>query len=116
MTQNTQEIATLVEENGDAPFLSNLPNTILLDQNYPNPFNAETLIPFDLPHAADITLTIFNAAGQMVRQWQRYCPAGHHSLTWDGQNQGGNLVASGVYFYRLQAEDFAQIHSATLVQ
>ena len=114
--QNAREIVTLVEDDGETGHLDALPSSFTLGQNFPNPFNAETTISFDLPRAADITLTIFNAAGQMVKQWQGYWSVGHHTLTWNGQSDDGNPVASGVYFYRLRTEHFTQTQKATLMR
>ncbi|MCK5525828.1 MAG: T9SS type A sorting domain-containing protein, partial [Candidatus Latescibacteria bacterium] len=93
-----------------------LPCSFALRQNVPNPFNAETVISFELPRSTDLTLTIFNAVGQTIKQWQGAWSAGHHSLTWNGQDEDGAPVASGVYFYRLQTEHFAQAHAAMLLR
>jgi len=64
----------------------------------------------------DITLTIFNALGQKIEQWQGSWTAGHHTLTWKGEDEDGTPVASGVYFYRFQTEHFTQTHAATLLR
>ena len=93
-----------------------LPCSFALRQNVPNPFNAETVISFELPRPTDLTLTIFNDVGQTIKLWQGAWSAGHHSLTWNGQDEDGAPVASGVYFYRLQTEDFTQTDAATLLR
>ena len=104
---------TGIEENDPS---DRLPISFALAQNVPNPFNAETTISFELPRPTDLTLTIFNAVGQTIKQWQKSCSAGHHNLTWNGQDEDGAPVASGVYFYRFQAEHFTQTHAATLLR
>jgi aminopeptidase N len=83
-----------------------LPERFELDQNYPNPFNASTRIAFRLPQAAPVELQIFNVAGQQVRTLanENY-QAGRHVLLWDGHDDHGQQVASGIYFCRLRAKD-----------
>ncbi|MBK7141770.1 MAG: SBBP repeat-containing protein [bacterium] len=82
-----------------------LPLRFTLHQNYPNPFNGETIIQFDLPRAAVVDLSIFNILGEKVRTvvTQPY-PAGSHQVFWSGNDNHGNPVASGVYFYRITTE------------
>ena len=80
-----------------------LPETFSLEQNVPNPFNPETTIRFNLPLSQPIRLTIFDLAGQTVDILaQTDYPSGYHTLTWDGRDDDGRAVASGVYLYRLQ--------------
>jgi hypothetical protein len=78
--------------------------SVELYQNYPNPFNPSTIIPFSLPRAANAKITIFNPKGQQVRALlDKVMPAGDHGAAWDGLDDAGEPVASGVYFYRLKA-------------
>ena len=85
------------------------PKETVLLPNYPNPFNPETWIPYHLSHAADVTLTVYDTKGAMVRQLDLgYQPAGYYTdrakaAYWDGCNERGESVASGVYFYQLRA-------------
>ena len=89
-----------------------IPETTALLPNYPNPFNPETWIPYHLAQGAEVTLTIYNMQGVIVRQLM----LGHQSAGvyksrgraayWDGRNNSGEKVASGVYFYTLTAGDF----------
>ena len=80
--------------------------------NYPNPFNPETWIPYQLADPADVTLTIYGADGKLVRSIiLGHQPAGvYHrkgrAAYWDGRNDFGERVASGLYFYTLTAGDF----------
>ena len=89
-----------------------LPNTTALLPNYPNPFNPETWIPYQLSKPADVTLTIYNVRGVMVRQLALgHRAAGvYYSRTraahWDGKNNLGEKVAAGLYFCTLKAGDF----------
>ncbi len=83
------------------------PATFRLDDNYPNPFNPGTTIAYELPKASDVTLMIYNARGQRVRLLvDSGKPAGSHRAVWDGRDDSGNRVASGVYLYKLLAGDF----------
>jgi hypothetical protein len=94
-----------------------LPKTFALHPNYPNPFNPETSIHFDLPEASEMELVIFNAIGEKVKtlvQGQR--AAGSYVEIWDGRNTGGEMVASGVYFLKLQAGDFIATQKMILLR
>ena len=89
-----------------------VPKETALLANYPNPFNPETWIPYELAAAAEVTLTIHAADGRLVRTLALgQLPAGIYQTRtraayWDGRNAQGEPVASGVYFYTLQAGDF----------
>ena len=89
-----------------------VPRITQLGQNYPNPFNPETWIPFQLHQSADVSVTIYNVVGTMVRQISvGFRSAGSYqsmgrAVYWDGRTDYGEMVASGVYFYTLQAGDF----------
>jgi len=79
-----------------------LPKAFALKQNYPNPFNPSTEIAFSLEQASTINLTIFNVLGQKVKVLADGSKqAGTHSLNWDGSDEMGNLVSTGLYFYTL---------------
>jgi hypothetical protein len=81
-----------------------LPTEFALKQNYPNPFNPSTNLMFDLPAAAHVNLEILNVLGQKVRTLvDEFREAGSYTVTWDGANDYGRTVASGVYFYRISA-------------
>ena len=81
------------------------PTQFSLGYNYPNPFNAGTAIPFSLGQRERVRLWIFNAAGQRVRTLidEALLAAGHYESVWNGTNDGGQQVGSGIYIYRLQA-------------
>ncbi len=79
----------------------------VLTQNYPNPFNPSTAISFQLPTASEVSLVIYDLNGQVVKQLASGKFArGKHSLEWEGRNESGARVASGVYVYKLQAGEF----------
>lgn len=81
-----------------------MPTTMELDQNYPNPFNPQTTIRFALSSAQNASLTVFNVTGQKVRTlFDGMAQAGEHRVIWDGCDDNGAGVASGIYFYRLAA-------------
>jgi hypothetical protein len=83
-----------------------LPKVYGLAQNFPNPFNPSTRIQFALPTKGHVSLKIYNVAGQLVKTLQDgVMDAGSHELTWDGSNNLGSNVASGVYFYKINAGD-----------
>jgi hypothetical protein len=85
-----------------------IPERFVLDQNYPNPFNPHTTISYSLPENSHVSLKIFSVTGQLVRTLQEgNRSAGRHVASWDGLNDKGNSVGSGVYFYRLQAMPLA---------
>lgn len=95
----------VVTEVKDHP--QNAPREFRLNQNYPNPFNGITRIEFSLPHRAFVTVTIFDAIGKNVKTlYSASAAAGSHHISWDGSDQSGNPVASGVYFYKLETSDF----------
>ncbi len=83
---------------------SRLPGDFVLSQNYPNPFNPTTAISFSLPEASDVVLDIFNVTGQKIMTLTNsFHEAGTHQVEWTGKNASGSQVASGIYFYRIQA-------------
>jgi len=83
---------------------ASLPEGFTLNQNYPNPFNPSTVITYSLATSADVDLVVINVLGQQIRTLvNEYQSSGDHSVVWDGRDQGGNQVASGIYFYRMSA-------------
>ncbi|MFC1718547.1 leucine-rich repeat domain-containing protein [Candidatus Poribacteria bacterium] len=88
------------------------PSDFALLQNYPNSFNPDTWIPYQLSEDADINIRIYNTAGQLMRTLNLgHRPAGFYTdkpkaAYWDGRNEAGEQVSSGVYFYTIQAGDF----------
>jgi len=95
-----------------------LPTTNALQQNYPNPFNPETTISFDLSAESVVTLTVYSMTGQVVRTLVdgKALGAGQYKSVWDGRDESGSKVGSGVYFYQLNAGDFTAKKKMTLLQ
>ncbi len=105
--------ATPVSEGG-SPALPVHPS---LSQNFPNPFNPETTIEYDLPRSEQVSVEIFNIRGQRVAVLQQgYLSAGHHLVSWNGVDQHGVQVASGIYMYRLRAGDYVETKRMTLLK
>lgn len=94
-----------------------IPRVYSLNQNYPNPFNPTTQIMYGLPKDSQVELKVFNIMGQevttLVNGWQK---AGYRSVVWDGRDNSGHPVASGVYFYRLKAGGFNSIKKMVLLK
>ena len=83
-----------------------MPEKFTLFQNFPNPFNLATNISFYLSEKSQVKLVIYNVLGERVRTLiNGSLDAGSHSITWDGKNETGSVVASGIYFYKLNAGD-----------
>lgn len=94
-----------------------LPDGFAVSQNYPNPFNPATTIGFQLPVRAHVSITIFNAIGQQVRQLLNdELSAGSHRVRWDGRSSNGERVSSGIYLYRIQAANFQQTRKMILLK
>ena len=82
-----------------------VPVDFVLEQNHPNPFNSQTVLRFSLPRPSEVELAVYNLAGQRVAQLAGgHRQAGVHTVRWNGRTEAGGL-ASGVYAYRLRAED-----------
>jgi len=103
-----------VDENSD--FASPLVSPALL-QNSPNPFNSATAIAFDLPRPSWVRLDIMNILGENVATLVRATMMrGHHETTWEGTDDNGRSMPSGVYFYRLRAGDQVQTKKMLLLK
>lgn len=97
---------TLAEGVGvESDYYSGLPRRLTLQPNYPNPFNPSTTLRFGLPNAGWVRLEIFDMLGRKVRTLEdKFFEAGYHSAVWDGRDDQGREVSSGVYYHRLSAE------------
>ena len=84
-----------------------IPGAFALHQNFPNPFNPSTEIRFDLPEAGNVNLAIYNLMGQKIRTLSSVnMTPGYHAIIWDGTNDMGSQVATGMYFYSIQSNNF----------
>ncbi|MBT6685828.1 MAG: T9SS type A sorting domain-containing protein, partial [Bacteroidetes bacterium] len=80
-----------------------------LEQNYPNPFSPYTWISYTLPEDCTVSLKIFDIRGQLIKDLQNdKKPAGKYSVMWNGTNNSGKRVSSGVYLYQIQTEKFTK--------
>jgi hypothetical protein len=94
-----------------------LPNEFRVDQSYPNPFNPSATIAYALPSDGNVTVEVYDAIGRkVVTLLNEYRPAGYHSVTWLGKDEGGTAVASGVYFCRVQFGAKAAIQKMILLR
>ena len=90
---------------------------LTLQQSHPNPFNPSTRIRFSLPAEMPVRLTLFDVAGRKVRSLAAATlPAGAHDVVWDGRDDRGHSVGSGVYFYRLEAGSRILSRKMTLLE
>ncbi len=94
-----------------------LPLTWSLGQNYPNPFNPSCSIEFTIPQASDVRLEVFNVLGQRVAMLtDQHFTAGQHSVMWNGTADNGLPLASGMYFYRINAGTFTATRKMMLMK
>ena len=95
-----------------------VPTAFRLAQNVPNPFNPVTTIRYDLPVACEVRLEVYDATGRLVRVLRDGVveQAASRMTVWDGTDDGGRPVASGVYFYRLEAGEFTETRSMVLLK
>jgi hypothetical protein len=87
-----------------------IPTEYSLDQNYPNPFNPETTIRYAIPEAGTVKLSIYSLEGKLVKQLENgFKETGSYQVNWDGINESGESVSSGIYLYRLEVGNFSNV-------
>ena len=97
--------------------LKPLPDSFGLDQNMPNPFNPSTTIGYQLPESGQVHLSIYNLLGQEVRTLvDATLEAGYYTLDWDGRDDFGRQLASGIYLYRMRVNDFSETRRMMLLK
>ncbi len=102
--------------------LSMRPETTALLPNYPNPFNPETWIPYHLANGSDVQITIYDTKGSMIRilslghRAAGYYTDKNRAAYWDGRNNVGERIASGIYFYQLQADSISQLRKMVILK
>jgi len=105
------------EEDPEHHTTPEVPKDYGLNQNYPNPFNASTQINYQLTQPGEVSLKIYNIKGELVCDLvDGYYPAGYHRVVWDGKNREGIMVSSGIYFYKIVSEDFAETKKMMLIK
>jgi hypothetical protein len=108
-----EKIGSLTAVNGQ----DGLPHVFELGDNYPNPFNPTTTIQFGIPQAGTASIVIYNVLGQKVRTLTSdYRAAGRYTITWDGKDDAGHAVGTGMYLYRLQSQQNALVKKMMLVK
>jgi hypothetical protein len=106
----------LVSVDGE-PSTPFLPKSFELYPNYPNPFNPTTTIRCDLPKSANVVLNVYSIPGQEVRTLvNKRQSAGEKSVVWDGRDDFGKKVSSGVYIYRIRAGDYVKSRKMVLLR
>jgi hypothetical protein len=94
-----------------------LPQKFELGQNTPNPFNPNTTIVFAVPRPAQVRVEVFNVLGQKVKTLaNEFSKAGYKRVEWDGTDESGSVVASGIYLYRLTSGDFSETKKMLLLK
>ena len=107
------DIETNIEDNST----NKTPETFTLHQNYPNPFNPETRISYNIPNPSYVVLKVMNVLGQEIRTLaNEEKPAGQYEVLWDGRDNFGQCVASGVYLYRIESKDFIEMRKMVLLK
>jgi len=98
-------------------FVRNYPREFELKQNYPNPFNPTTTIEFAMPRHSHARLFVYDLLGRQVATLlNRDLPAGTHRVTWDGKDDAGQTIASGIYFYQLNFDGGRQTRKMVLLK
>jgi len=125
------EVLTAIEVNqfltiteGEATVVKNqnqhdtTPKNFTLLQNFPNPFNPTTTIRFELPHPAQVSLKIYNIQGKLVRVLlvEQYRAAGFYNIVWNGKDDFGLEVSSGIFFIRVDGRGFSKTKKTTLIK
>jgi methionine-rich copper-binding protein CopC len=109
-----QPVATPTDESST---VMAVPEQFQLYANYPNPFNIHTTIRFALAESRNAQLAVYDVTGRLIRQYAMgTLEAGEHQLVWDGLNENGQVVTSGVYFYRLTAGDWSETQRMLVIK
>jgi hypothetical protein len=106
---NCSNAPKMAENFGQMRESETMPEDYALEQNYPNPFNPSTSIAFSVKEASLVQLSIYNLHGQEVRTLANgNYASGKYAITWDGKDNSGQILPSGVYLYKLRVNGFAQ--------
>lgn len=112
-----EEVEEPVETAVETSDQASVPQAFALEQNAPNPFNSNTVIRFALPQPSQVELAIYNLLGQPVAVLvQGPSAAGSFSVRWDGRDQAGQAVTSGVYLYQLRAGEYTEVRKLLLLR
>ncbi|MGE5398833.1 MAG: M4 family metallopeptidase, partial [Ignavibacteriales bacterium] len=109
--------ATIKSTTTDVEIDPKVPDKFALMQNYPNPFNPSTTIKYSLPASTDVEIIVYDAAGRQVAELVNNAQnPGTYTVTWNGKNDKGAPVSSGIYFYRFKAGSFVQTNKMILLK
>jgi hypothetical protein len=115
LTINVQVTRDTIITGIEDPF--DIPTSYAVSNNYPNPFNPSTTINYQLPQLSDVKLVIYNVLGQKVKTLiNKQVDAGYHTAVWDGHNDAGQQVASGLYIYRFEAANYSKTMKMMLLK
>jgi hypothetical protein len=98
--------------------MSSHPSNFWLEQNYPNPFFSSTAIRYYLSQPSNVTILIYNLQGQLIKTLvdkQEHISAGYQEMEWNGKNESGQQVSSGIYFIQLKVNDSSRSKKMVLV-
>jgi len=105
------------DTNSDITGTDDIPKANKLSQNFPNPFNPSTRIDFALRTKGNVSLKVYDVSGRLVKTLANGVrDAGAYTVTWDGTNNAGSKVASGVYFYKMDTTEFNQTKKMVLLR
>ena len=97
--------------------VSSVPRETLLHQNYPNPFNTQTVIRYQLSEGGYVRLAVYDVVGHRVRVLEEgEFPAGYYRVVWDGKNEGGKEVGSGIYLFILETGGYRRVVKGLLLR
>jgi hypothetical protein len=112
-----EDTLTIVTSDVKCQTATSLPERCRLAQNYPNPFNTRTTISYELIENSQVEITIFNLFGEKVKTLiKQFQSEGEHSIIWDGRDERGHEVASGIYYYQLKVNDFVLAKRMILIK
>ena len=98
-------------------FSTIIPKKYSLHNNYPNPFNSKTKIPFDVSNSSIVSILIYDVGGRIIKTiTNKNWSAGYHELIWDGQDSNGQNVGTGIYFIKMESENFLQYKKMILLK
>lgn len=114
---DTKEFTIFVDWLESVDDNTTIPKEMVLHQNYPNPFNPETSIKYELSESSFVTLTIYDILGKEIKTLVREKkPSGYYNIIWDGRNNNGIKVGSGLYLYKLIAGNFVKTRKMVLLK
>ena len=94
-----------------------MPEVTSLEKNYPNPFNPSTTIPFNITQAGNVTLSVYDMSGSLVKTLTSdYKEAGSYKVIWNGLNNDGQQVASGQYILKMSAPNYSNTLQMTFIK